>query len=65
MPSDPRECRKHALCCAQLAMEARSPELAMMLTSLSKQWMKLAADLERTQALVKEHHSEVQTKKQA
>jgi hypothetical protein len=40
--------------CAELAMDARSPELAMMLTNLSKDWMKLATDLERTQALMKE-----------
>lgn len=37
----------------------------MTLTGLSKSWMKLAIDLERTQALMKEHPPEVEIKKQA
>ena len=45
MPSNARECRKHAVRCAELAIKAHSPELAMTLTTLSKNWMKLAADL--------------------
>jgi hypothetical protein len=53
------------MCCAELAMGARSPQLAMMLTNLSRDWMKLALDLERTQALAKEHPPEVEIKKQA
>jgi hypothetical protein len=65
MPGNPRECRKHAVRCAELAMEARSPELAMMLTNLSKDWMKLAADLERTQALMKERSPLLEIKRQA
>jgi hypothetical protein len=65
VPGDPGERRKHAVRCAELAMEARSPELAMMLTNLSKDWMKLAADLERAQALMKEHPPQVEIKKQA
>ena len=65
MPSNPRECRKHAVRCAELAMKAHSPELAMTLTTLSKNWMKLAADLERTQALMKEHPPQVEIEKQA
>jgi hypothetical protein len=55
MPGDPIECREQAMRCAELAMEARSPELANTLTKLSKDWMKLAADLEHTQALLREH----------
>jgi hypothetical protein len=65
MAGDPRECRRQAMCCAELAMGARSPQLAMMLTNLSRDWMKLALDLERTQALTKEHPPEVEIKKQA
>ena len=37
----------------------------MTLTTLSKNWMKLAADLERTQALMKEHPPQVEIEKQA
>jgi len=55
MPGEPKECRKHASRCAELAHAASTPELKQMLIELSKNWLKLAIELERTQALLDEN----------
>jgi hypothetical protein len=52
MPGDPRECRQHAWRCAELAVAARNDELKQMLVELSKNWLKIATDLEQMQALL-------------
>jgi hypothetical protein len=52
VPGDPRECRKHALRCADLAHTARTPELKQTLIELSRNWIKLAIDLERAYAIM-------------
>jgi hypothetical protein len=52
MPGDPKECRKHALRCAELAHSARTQQLKQTMIELSRNWMKLAAELERSQALL-------------
>jgi hypothetical protein len=54
MPGDPKECRKHAARCAELAMTARSPELKAALLELSKNWENLAISLEAVKGLVGE-----------
>jgi len=54
MPGDPRECRKNALRCADLAHDARTPELKQTLIELSRNWLKLAVELERAHAMVEE-----------
>src|SRR5215510_10025846 len=46
MPGDPRECRRHALRCAELAASARPQQLKTALLELSKNWERLAIDLE-------------------
>jgi hypothetical protein len=51
MPSDPKECRQRALRCTELAEKSTDPELKAVLISLVERWLKLAADLERAQAL--------------
>jgi hypothetical protein len=52
MPGDPKECRKHAARCAELAMTARSNELKGALLELSKNWENLAISLEAVRGLV-------------
>jgi hypothetical protein len=52
MPSNPKECREHALRCADLAHTARTPELKNLLIELSGNWLKLAVELERNHALL-------------
>jgi len=52
MAGDPRECRRHAVRCADLAHSARTPELKRTLLELSRNWAKLAIELERTYALL-------------
>ena len=44
MPVDPKECRKHALFCTELA--ARSTRSKALFLELSQSWEKLAIQLE-------------------
>jgi hypothetical protein len=52
MPGNPDECRQHALHCADLAHTARTPELKSTLIELSKNWHKLAIELEGARELL-------------
>jgi len=45
MPGDPRECRRHALRCAKLAVSAGPQRLKAALPELSKNWEQLAIEL--------------------
>jgi len=49
---DPRECRKNALRCAELAHSASTPELKQTLIELSRNWLKLAIEIERTHIIL-------------
>jgi hypothetical protein len=46
MPGDPKECRMRAARCAELAAAARTPQLKAWFLGLSKQWERLAIELE-------------------
>jgi hypothetical protein len=52
MPGDPRECRRHALRCVELASEAKTEQVKLHFLELSKTWERLAQDLERTEILL-------------
>ena len=52
MPADAKECRLHATHCAELAVKAPTPQLRATFLGLSKQWERLAVDLERMQTLL-------------
>ena len=54
MPGDPKQCRMHALRCAELAAKARTAQLRATFLGLSRQWEKFALELERTHALLDE-----------
>ena|SRR5215469_9005053 len=54
MPGDPRECRIHAARCAALAATARTPQLRAMFLDLSKNWERLAIQLEDAFAKITE-----------
>lgn len=47
MPGDPKECRPHAMRCAELFATAKTQQLKATLLDLSKNWVRLAASLER------------------
>lgn len=49
MDGDPKEYRLYAARCDELAKTADKPEHARVLRNLSKQWVKLADELERAQ----------------
>ena len=52
MPGDPKECRQHALNCVHLAKGATTPELRDHFAKLARTWIKLADELEQSEALV-------------
>lgn len=54
MPGDPKECRGHAARCADLALSSPSALARERFEDLAKTWLRLAVDLERSQALLDE-----------
>jgi hypothetical protein len=54
MPADPQECRSHAARCAELAVSASTPQLKATFLELSKNWEKLAIQLEEAFAQIDE-----------
>jgi hypothetical protein len=55
MPGDARECRRHALRCAELAVSAGPQRLKAALPELSKNWEQLAIELENGSAMLDGH----------
>ena len=58
MPDDPRECRKRAARCAELAVRAKNEPLRAQFAALSTTWEKLANELDRTEAIMWAIHSD-------
>jgi hypothetical protein len=54
MPGDPRECRERAARCAELAATAHAPQLKATFLELSRNWEKLAIQLEEAFAKIDE-----------
>jgi hypothetical protein len=54
MPGNPKECRRKAARCAELAVAARTPQLRTTFLELSKNWEKLAIQLEDAFAKITE-----------
>jgi hypothetical protein len=54
MVGDPKECRRHAARCAELAVTAQTPQLKAAFLGLSKNWEKLAIQLEDAFAQIDE-----------
>jgi hypothetical protein len=54
MPGNPRECREHAARCVELAVTASTPQLKATFLELSKNWEKLAIQLEDAFAKIDE-----------
>jgi hypothetical protein len=54
MTGNPKEYRRHAARCAELAVSARSEQLKAALLELSKNWEHLAIDLENGAAMFDE-----------
>ena len=52
MSGNPKECRRNALECMQLAQTAPSPEAREHFAELSQTWLRLAGDIESGHALV-------------
>ena len=58
MPGDPRECRVHALRCAELAINVKNIEFKATYLALSKQWEMFAVELEGAEAMFGDHQHE-------
>jgi hypothetical protein len=58
MPGDLKQYRRSALHCADMAQRAATPALATLLVELSKNWMKLANELERLEAFIDERQAD-------
>jgi hypothetical protein len=54
MPGDPKECRRNAARCAEWAVTAHTPQLKATFLDLSKNWEKLAIQLEDAFAQIDE-----------
>ena len=52
MAGNPRECRRNALSCMQLAETAQSLEAREYFDELTQTWLRLADDVESGQVLV-------------
>ena len=52
MPSDPKECRLHALACARLAQTSASQQARDPFANLAQTWIRLADELESTENLL-------------
>jgi hypothetical protein len=52
MLGDPKECRRHALAYVRRSQFAASPHVREHFARLAKAWIRLADDLERSQAFV-------------
>jgi hypothetical protein len=49
-PVDPKECRKNALRCTELAENATDSKLTAVLKHVAEQWVEAAIELERAEA---------------
>jgi len=55
MAIDPKECRENALRCTDLAERTEIPARAQLFRGLAKQWLRMAIELERAEALREEY----------
>jgi hypothetical protein len=53
MPNCPKECRRQALACIQLALDSALPKNKEMFARLATTWITLANDLEAIEAQLK------------
>ncbi len=52
MPGDSRECRQHAVRCAELATSVKNDEFREAYLALAKQWEMFATELEGAEAML-------------
>jgi hypothetical protein len=52
MPGDPKECRQHALNCVRLAQTSSSQQARDQFANLARTWIRLADEIERTEAFL-------------
>lgn len=63
MPGDPKECRKHAARCVELANASTSEVTKSKFMGLANTWLKLAEELERAKTIIEESKSDEDKKR--
>ena len=53
MPGEPDQCRLNAARCRKLALRSKSPERREYFTEMAETWVKLAAQIESDQVLLR------------
>jgi hypothetical protein len=53
MANSPKECRREALACVQIALDSASPKKKELFARLATRWITLANDLEAIEAQLK------------
>ena len=53
MANSPKECRRQALACVQLAIDSASPKKKEIFAKLATRWISLANDLDAIEAQLK------------
>ena len=54
MPGDPKECRRHAARCIEMADASENEVTKSTFVNLATMWVKLAEELERAKAMIDE-----------
>jgi hypothetical protein len=65
MPGDPKACRQHGLNCVRLAKTSASPQAREHFANLARTWIRLADELEYTQAFLAALEDDTEPKKRA
>ena len=65
MPGDPKECRRHALACVRLAQTSPFQQTRDHYANLARTWIRLADEIESTEALLTALDDEIEPIKRA
>jgi hypothetical protein len=65
MPGDPKECRQHALNCVRLAQTSSSQQARDQFANLARTWIRLADEIESTDAFLTALDDEIEPIKRA
>jgi hypothetical protein len=65
MPGDPKECRQHALNCVRLAQTSSSQQARDQFANLARTWIRLADEMESTDAFLTALDDEIEPIKRA
>jgi hypothetical protein len=65
MPGDPKECRRQARACVRLAQTSSSQQARDQFANLARTWIRLADEIESTEAFLTALDEEIEPIKRA